>query len=75
MQEQSHHTPDIDWHSADLTPDTVISASYRNPQNVRRLFKAQIGPEFTFNRPFMAWMKANTGQPLSAAVIAFREMK
>lgn len=67
-----HRTPArIDWHCAPLAPETVITDSYRNTQNVRRFFKSQIGPEFKFNRPFMAWMKANSGQTLGDAVIAY----
>ncbi len=35
---------------------------------MRRFFKSQVGDGFKFNRAFMAWMKENVGQPLSAAV-------
>jgi len=62
----------IDWHSDPLTPQTVITDSYRNTQNVRRFFKAQIGPDFKFNRPFMAWLKENSGLTLGDAVVAYR---
>lgn len=63
----------IDWHSAPLTPQTRITKEYRNTQNVRRFFKAQLGDDFKFNRPFMAWMKAAEGKTLDQAVQAFRD--
>lgn len=63
----------IDWHSAPLTPDTRITSSYRNTQNVRRFFRAQLGEDFKFNRPFMAWMKSAEGKTLGQAVQAFRD--
>jgi hypothetical protein len=57
----------IDWHSAPLTSKTVIDSSYRNTQNVRRYFKATCGPDFKFDRDFMAWMKAATDKTLGEA--------
>lgn len=68
-------TRSFDWHSAELTPQTVITDSYRNTQNVRRFFKAHIGADFKFNRPLMAWMKQNTGKPLSDAIEAYATFK
>jgi len=65
----------FDWHSAALTPDTVITDSYRNSQNVRRFFKSQLGDSFKFNIPFMAWMKENIGATLADACQAYEEMK
>ena len=59
----------FDWHSATLTPDTVITDSYRNSQNMRRFMQSQI-PGFKFSIPFMDWMKANTGKTLADAVAA-----
>ncbi|MEH6646819.1 DUF6434 domain-containing protein [Sulfitobacter sp.] len=50
----------------------MITDSYRNTQNVRRFFKIQIGPEFKFNRPFMAWLKKNSGLTFGDAVVAYR---
>ena len=57
-----------DWHSMPLARTTLIDAGYRNTQNVRRFFKAEIGPRFSFNIEFMAWMKANPGKTLGDAV-------
>ncbi len=65
----------FDWHSADLTPETVITDSYKNSQNVRRFFKAQLGDGFKFNIEFMAWMKANAGRTLAEACEEYRAMK
>ena len=65
----------FDWHSAALTPETVITDSYRNSQNVRRFFKSQLGDDFKFNIPFMAWMKENVGATLADACQAYEEMK
>ena len=47
----------FDWHSDPITRDTPVTASYRNTQNVRRFLKSQCGGHFTFNRPFMQWIK------------------
>ena len=54
-----------DWHSDPIAGDTVIDASYRNTQNVRRFFKAAIGERFKFDRPFMAWMKSHQGSTMA----------
>jgi len=66
---------DLDWHSTPLDDGTVIDASYRNTQNVRRYFKRKIGDHFTMNRTFMAWMRANQGETLGAACAAWLEIK
>ena len=58
----------FDWHSEPLSPDTVISDSYKNTQNVRRFFTEHCGTGFKFNRLFLAWMKDNTGKTLAEAV-------
>ncbi|MGL4488835.1 MAG: DUF6434 domain-containing protein, partial [Rhizobiaceae bacterium] len=47
----------LDWHSASLSSATIITANYRNTQNVRRFFIAEIGRHFSFSIAFMAWMK------------------
>jgi len=65
----------FDWHGADLTPETRITDSYRNTQNVRRFFKSQVGEGFKFNIEFMAWMKANTGRTLAEACDEYRAMR
>ncbi|MCY0150432.1 DUF6434 domain-containing protein [Hoeflea sp. G2-23] len=57
-----------DWHSDPITSKTVIDSGYRNTQNVRRFFTAEIGDHFRFDRSFMAWMKAHTGSTMGDAV-------
>ncbi|WP_224813577.1 DUF6434 domain-containing protein [Hasllibacter sp. MH4015] len=68
-------TSAFDWHSAALTPDTVLTDSYRNTQNVRRFFKAQLGQKFTFSIAFMDWLKANAGKTLADACDAWRVLE
>lgn len=65
----------FDWHSEPLTPETVITDSYKNSQNVRRFFKAQLGDGFKFNIAFMEWMRRNTGKTLADACVAYREIR
>jgi hypothetical protein len=50
----------------------LIDANYRNTQNVRRFFKAEIGDHFKFDRPFMAWMKAHESATMAEAVAEWR---
>lgn len=60
------------WH-ADLIADiTVIDVGYRNTQNVRRYFKAEVGDHFRFDRRFMAWIQALTGATMADAVAECR---
>lgn len=61
----------FDWHSEALTPETLITDSYRNSQNVRRYFKSQLGEQFKFNIAFMAWIKENVGKTLADAVTEY----
>ena len=58
----------FDWHGARLSGETVITPDYRNTQNVRRFFIAEIGRHLSFNIAFMTWMKANAGKTLGSAV-------
>lgn len=67
-------TSKFDWHSAPLTPETVLTDSYKNSQNVRRFFKEHAGAQFKFNIAFMAWIKANTGKTLADAVVEYNRM-
>jgi hypothetical protein len=57
----------FDWHGGKIDASTVITADYRNTQNVRRYFVGALGKQFSFNIAFMAWMKANTGKTLADA--------
>lgn len=68
-------TSKFDWHSAELTPETVITDSYKNSQNVRRFFKAHVGEHFKFNIASMAWMKASVGRTLADAVEAIKALE
>lgn len=68
-------TSAFDWHSAALTPETVITDSYKNSQNVRRFFKTHVGAHFKFNIAIMAWMKANIGKTLADAVEAIKALE
>ena len=62
-----------DWHSAELTDQTVITDSYKNSQNMRRYMQQSI-PGFKFSIPFMDWMKANVGLTLADAVEAAKQI-
>ena len=46
----------FDWHGGEISRTTQIDADYRSTQNVRRFLSLQCGPEFKFNREFMAWV-------------------
>ncbi|MEO0357797.1 MAG: DUF6434 domain-containing protein, partial [Pseudomonadota bacterium] len=67
-------TSKFDWHTADLTEDTIITDSYKNTQNVRRFLEAQVGRKITFKTDFMAWMKANVGKTMGDAVEAYLDI-
>jgi len=57
----------FDWHSGPLDRATPMTGTYRNTQNVRRFFKAECGTRFSFDRDFMAWLKAGKAQTLGDA--------
>ena len=48
---------DVDWHNGPIKHATPVDASYRNTQAVRRFLAGACGPEFKFDRAFMAWTK------------------
>ena len=50
-------TDNFDWHSDQITNSTPVTKTYKNTQNVRRYLKNTCGPDFKFNREFMAWIK------------------
>jgi hypothetical protein len=62
----------FDWHCDYIDKSTVITSTYRNTQNVRRFFKAELGDHFKFDREFMAWMKASSGNTMGDAVTEWR---
>ncbi|MGF6773625.1 hypothetical protein P3T18_006139 [Paraburkholderia sp. GAS199] len=47
----------FDWHGGHMTRATLVDGNYRNTQNVRRFLTAECGPDFRFDRDFMAWVK------------------
>lgn len=67
-------TSRFDWKTETLTPDTVITDSYRNTSNVREFMKTHAHPRFAFSNEFMAWMRANAGKTLADAVTYWREL-
>ena len=68
-------TSRFDWSRAQLTPQTVITDSYRNTQNVRRFFQGHCGAGFTFSIAFMEWMRENVGKTLLDACDAYRALR
>jgi len=50
----------FDWHADVITRATQVNADYRSTQNGRRFMRSQCGDAFTFDRPFMAWIKDGT---------------
>ena len=48
---------ETDWHSSSLTRSTIIDKNYKNTQNVRRFMVNECGPDFRFDREFMAWIR------------------
>lgn len=52
----------FDWHGGAITRHTVIDARYKHTQNVRRFLRAECGPQFKFDRDFMAWIISGVPQ-------------
>lgn len=65
----------FDWHTEVLTPETRLTNSYKNTQNARRFFAAQLDGSFKFNIEFMAWLKSNEGKTLAEACVEYQAMK
>ncbi|EBA10644.1 DUF6434 domain-containing protein [Roseobacter sp. CCS2] len=74
VKQANRVTSKFDWHSEVLTPNTVITDSYKNTQNMRRFMQAAI-PGFKFSIPFMDWMKDNAGLTLANAVDAAKQIE
>ncbi|HAB64684.1 hypothetical protein CXF92_05915 [Pseudomonas sp. Choline-3u-10] len=55
---------DFDRHSDSITNETVLHASYRNTQNVRRFMAEACGSDFKFDRDFMGWIKDGTSKTM-----------
>lgn len=47
----------FDWHGGEISLTTEIDSDYKNTQNVRRFLSHQCGPDFKFDREFMAWVR------------------
>ena len=47
----------FDWHGGEISRTTEVDADYKNTQNVRRFLAIQCGPDFKFDREFMAWVR------------------
>ena len=58
----------FDWHSDELTLETILTDNYKNTQNVRRFFQQHCGDKFHFSIPFMDFMKNNCGKTLQDAI-------
>lgn len=41
-----------------------LDRGYRNTQNVRRFLTEACGPNFHFDRPFMAWLKSGEAKTM-----------
>ncbi|KAF2407597.1 DUF6434 domain-containing protein [Pseudomonas antarctica] len=59
---------DFDWHSDPITRATPVTPHYKNTQNVRRFMLKHCGPAFTFDRPFMAWIRNDIPKTLGDMV-------
>ncbi|MGK3125906.1 DUF6434 domain-containing protein [Candidatus Pantoea formicae] len=57
-----------DWHSSSLTRTTVVDNNYKNTQNVRRFMIDECGPDFKFDRAFMAWIRNDVAKNLGDVV-------
>lgn len=73
--ERETTAPKLNWHSGDLTIETVITSSYRDTQKGWRFFKAHAGAGFKSNITFMAWMKANTGKTIGEALVEYHRQQ
>ena len=65
----------FDWNKEFLTPETLITDSYKNTENVKTFFVAEIGDHFYFTVEFMNWINHHIGQPLSDAILRWEELR
>ncbi|HBS40903.1 MAG TPA: hypothetical protein DEA75_21395 [Rhodobacteraceae bacterium] len=49
--------PRFNRHTDVIDRTKLVTDSYKNTQGVRRFLTAQCGPNFKFDRAFMAWIK------------------
>ena len=62
----------IDWHSSSLTRSSIVNKGYKNTQNVRRFMVDECGPDFRFDREFMAWIRNDEPKNLGDVVDEWR---
>ncbi|MRT27072.1 hypothetical protein GJV14_24215 [Enterobacteriaceae bacterium RIT697] len=62
----------IDWHSSLLTRLTMVDKDYKNTQNVRRFMMDECGPDFLFDREFMAWIRNDAPKNLGDVVAEWK---
>ena len=48
--------PRFNWHTDVIDRTKLVTDSYKNTHGVRRFLTAQCGPNFKFDRDFMAWI-------------------
>ncbi|MDW3224561.1 MAG: DUF6434 domain-containing protein [Paracoccaceae bacterium] len=65
----------FDWHSDAIGPETPVTKGYRNTQNVRRFMTAQCGPDFKFDRAFMAWIKDGSDKTMGDVVAEWQRRR
>ena len=59
------------WGRAELSKETMITASITFGPNVRRFFAAQVGSNFVCHSDFMDWVRSNVGANLGEAIEAW----
>ncbi|MET1078533.1 MAG: DUF6434 domain-containing protein [Pseudomonas sp.] len=60
---------DFDWHAGEITKNTLVTDTYRNTQNVRRFLIEACGPDFKFDRAFMAWITDGTSKTMGEVAV------
>lgn len=59
---------EFDWHGGHITRTTAVDHTYRNTHNVRRFLISECGPDFKFDRDFIAWIR--NGSPKKMGEVA-----
>ena len=65
----------FNWNTENLNRTTVITDNYKNTENVRIFFTAEIGANFSFNVKFMKWLKENVGKTLAEAIKEWKQIE
>jgi hypothetical protein len=74
LKTSKRQTSKFDWHTEELTLETVITDSYKNSQNVRRFFIEHCGDKFHFSIPLMDFMKNSWGLVLKDAINEYKRL-